>query len=129
MTTFLSRVMPKFYFNHSKFFRSSVACSVLCFKSNDCTAFSYQKETQSCQLGLKGKSVPSVPTNDISTSIYTKPGLMKHSSDHKPNNHLLLFEIKPSSSQILICDRSQHFTSQKDRLVEKLPGSYLCSNC
>jgi hypothetical protein len=48
----------------------------LCLKSEDCTAFSFQKETQNCQLGLKGKSIPSHSTSDVSTSIYTRPGLV-----------------------------------------------------
>ncbi len=54
--------------------RSSIVCSLLCLKSEDCTAFNFQKETETCQLGLKGKSIPALSASDISTPIYTKPG-------------------------------------------------------
>jgi hypothetical protein len=61
-------------FTFQSIFRSPAACSFLCFKSDDCSAFSYKKETQTCQLGLKGRSIPALSPNDISTTIYTKPG-------------------------------------------------------
>jgi hypothetical protein len=54
--------------------RSSLVCSFSCLKSDDCSAFSFQKETQTCQLGVKGKSIPSLSATDVSTSIHKKPG-------------------------------------------------------
>ncbi len=57
-------------------FRSLLSCSVLCEKSNDCTAFSYQEKTQSCQLGVREKSVASTLTSSTSMLVYKKSGFL-----------------------------------------------------
>jgi hypothetical protein len=62
--------------------RSSVVCSLMCLKSEDCTAFSFQKETETCQLGLKGKLMALLFESDISTTIYTRPGLVYSIKNH-----------------------------------------------
>ncbi len=47
----------------------------MCERSDDCSAFHYQQDTQTCELGLKGKAVQTTSASQASISIYVKPGI------------------------------------------------------
>ena len=57
-------------------FRSLLHCGTLCSLTYDCTAFSYSKGAQICQLGSKGNSqLPKSSTaQSLVTSVFTRPG-------------------------------------------------------
>ena len=56
-------------------FRSILVCSILCDKSDDCSAFYYQNDSQTCELGLKGKAILKTLPSQSSITVHMKPGM------------------------------------------------------
>ena len=62
--------------NIKYYFRSRLACGSQCALDNACSAFSFARSSNICQLGYKGGQVPansSTPQSQM-TTIHTKPG-------------------------------------------------------